>query len=806
MSILRSFVLAATLLLGVTAPHAAAQRPGDKPLTPQGVRDAISNGVDYLRRNQRNGSWDHHLNTGGSYPGGVTCLIMLALLEAGEDPKSEYMRAGLAYVRNLNPPEVYVRSLQTMVLAKGDPKGSRFELERNVEWLKDAMRRDRQTGTFLGWSYRQEDRRVGVRIGMTPDNSNSQYAVLALHFAQEAGVMVDAATWKEIQDYYKRTQLRSGGWPYQNEGGQPGDRITMTAAGVCGLLISGMQLYKNLEERQADGSFKNCGRREENEVLAKGLTRLADTFTLRAPLWMFYNLYGIERAGRLSGMRFFQPSGLRQPYDWYREGAQMLVNSQRPDGSWRGDHVNTFDSHPMIATSFSLLFLSKGKTPVLIHKMMHGPLPRSLGGDWNNDPNDVRNLTDYCSQQVFKKDGRPVPLTWQAFDASRLPAANADAVAEMLQAPVLYLSGHLPLELTEREEKLLVEFVEQGGFIFAEACCGRKEFADSFRALVHRLWEGKRTLEPLADDDPIWSAAFRVPPRSFNLEGVKFGCKTSIVLAPRDLSCFLESNKLDDPDVLLAFRTAANVIAYATGLEAPKDKLETIHLTSKREDPIQRNFLQVGQIKYSDDDWQPAPKAMRNLMDYVRERYRVDVIAQTKPIPLGSPNLYNHKFLYMHGRRALSFTDEGGRSADVPPQHVKNLRRHLESGAILLADACCGSEQFDQSFRELMRRAFPDRKLEPIAEDDPLFSDKVGKEITLLQCRTRRGAPYAAVKPQLEGIRLHADDPKSPWIVIYSKYDLGCALDRHTSGDCLGYNHESALELAAQVVLYALKE
>jgi hypothetical protein len=99
------------------------------------------------------------------------------------------------------------------------------------------------------------------------------------------------------------------------------------------------------------------------------------------------------------------------------------------------------------------------------------------------------------------------------------------------------------------------------------------------------------------------------------------------------------------------------------------------------------------------------------------------------------------------------------------------------------------------------------RQLEPIAISDPLYSKRVsGKEIQRLQCRTEAGKPYQPMEPILEGIRLDPKDPTSPWVVVYSKYDLGCALDRHASADCVGYNHESALELAAQVLLYAMKE
>jgi hypothetical protein len=42
-------------------------------------------------------------------------------------------------------------------------------------------------------------------------------------------------------------------------------------------------------------------------------------------------------------------------------------------------------------------------------------------------------------------------------------------------------------------------------------------------------------------------------------------------------------------------------------------------------------------------------------------------------------------------------------------------------------------------------------------------------------------------------------------MVIDSKYDIGCALEKHASTECLGHDHESAVRLASAIVLYALK-
>jgi hypothetical protein len=42
-------------------------------------------------------------------------------------------------------------------------------------------------------------------------------------------------------------------------------------------------------------------------------------------------------------------------------------------------------------------------------------------------------------------------------------------------------------------------------------------------------------------------------------------------------------------------------------------------------------------------------------------------------------------------------------------------------------------------------------------------------------------------------------------VVIYSKYDIGCALEKHAGPDCLGHDPDSALRLARAAVLYLLK-
>ena len=304
------------------------------------ARAAIIKGRDYLKQNQRDGNWEQTVLGVGGNAGGVTCLVLFALLESGVKPDDELITKSMAYVRSIEPKETYVVALQTAVLARVDVKKDKDLLQRNVDWLLNATVRDKQ-GRLEGWSY-------PVR-GQMPDNSNTQYAVFALYEAANAGAKVPEQTWKDIRDFYLRTQLPNGGWPYRNHEGFGGDdRLTMTCAGVSGLHIASRQL------NEKNGPAK--------EPLEKAMQRVVEKFTVTANVgegWKYYNLYGLARVGRLASVSEFSTKDLK--IDWYRAGAEHLVRTQFPEGCWRAN--NSIDGNPVIATSFALLFLSSPPAP-----------------------------------------------------------------------------------------------------------------------------------------------------------------------------------------------------------------------------------------------------------------------------------------------------------------------------------------------------------------------------------------------------------------------------------------------------------
>jgi hypothetical protein len=797
----------AVTLAGLTALAAVglrggrADEPKREPLVEQ-VRKAIEEGVRYLKQNQRpGGGWDE----GGAavnHPGGPTCLALLALLNAGVPAIDPAIENGLRRIRRLEKPTTYVRALQTMVYVEAGLAEDKGRVQANVDHLI-KIRLPGGGKPLEGWSYDYPS-----NPGTRADNSNTQYALLGLYMGRVGGAKIDRKVWEEIRDFYIRTQNDDGGWGYTTEGRgafvNPTSTLTMTTAGLSGLLISGMELNEGREKIRADGTAENCGVYKENEPVKRALSWISspriDRFQFELPQRTFYNIYGIERAGRLSGERFFHA------HDWYREGCQFLVKHKRPDakGGCYWSEGGAWDSWPNVSTSFALLFLSKGRTPILISKLVHG-LPRATNdGDWNNDRNDCRNLVDFASKEVFEP---PLPLAWQTFNILRAVENRPGAVltqedrleitSDLLQSPIIYFNGHKsPLHrFTGEEKELLKQYVENGGFILAEACCGRKEFDRGFHELCARLWE-ENPLEYLPADHPVWESCFKIPPGSVKLKGIQMGCKTVLIYSPQDLSCQWESNDRDGR-ARQAFRIGANIIAYATGKEPPRPRLTKAEVVNLKDDlrVVPRGFLKVAQLQH-EGDWQPAPRAMGNLMAYLRDHADLNVVLKTEKLRLLKieKSLVDFKFVYMHGRKEFRQPAD----ADMSP-----LRFNLENGGLLFADACCGSKAFDKAFREFVKQLLPRHKLEPIPVTDELFSKELNGDALTdhnIRCRRERNGPYRHMAPALEGVKVNGR-----WVVIYSRYDIGCALERHQSSDCLGYDPESALRLAGAAVLYTLR-
>ena len=96
------------------------------------------------------------------------------------------------------------------------------------------------------------------------------------------------------------------------------------------------------------------------------------------------------------------------------------------------------------------------------------------------------------------------------------------------------------------------------------------------------------------------------------------------------------------------------------------------------------------------------------------------------------------------------------------------------------------------SFADLV----PDSRLEPIPPNDELYTKKVGFDLS--QSQYTKAAGGGKSFPQLEGVKI-----KGRWAIIYSRFDIGSALERQADIDCKGYTYESALKIGGNIFIYS---
>jgi len=177
------------------------------------------------------------------------------------------------------------------------------------------------------------------------DNSNPQFAVLALWVAQRHHVPIDRNI-ALVKNHFLTTQRPNtpdpsleGSWNYHANVGANGPWPSMTCAGLLGLAVAHGLAEKGepLEDQAIRKGLAMLGR----EIDRPGDQRALD----------LYFLWSLERVAVLYNL---SKIGDKDEYAW---GSQALLDKQQPDGSWKdgGYPGSVFLSD----TCFALLFLKQ---------------------------------------------------------------------------------------------------------------------------------------------------------------------------------------------------------------------------------------------------------------------------------------------------------------------------------------------------------------------------------------------------------------------------------------------------------------
>ena len=329
------------------------------------IESARLKGIEFIKSQQgKDGSWDYP-----SYTAGVTALCTLALIENGLPLNDPVVDKGYRYIKKSvdGLENTYEISLSILLLAR---VGDRMDRPA-IRTLGARLLSGQNEGG--GWSYKCPKSDVSVLNNLrrierqkgTGDNSCTQFGVLGLWVASRYGVPVEEAM-TSVASRFLDSQNEDGGWSYALSTMEKPEasRNAMTCAGLFSLTVA--RATRIRAEQKTNTPMPVEGPRAEKDTLladpvySKGFNRVGEYAQGVGPGAAKYFLWSIERLGVLLGL---QKLGT---VDWFAVGADALVKTQRPDGSWSEGKEQLSDA------SFSILFLRKANLGSDISRLLEG--------------------------------------------------------------------------------------------------------------------------------------------------------------------------------------------------------------------------------------------------------------------------------------------------------------------------------------------------------------------------------------------------------------------------------------------------
>jgi hypothetical protein len=719
------------------------------------VNAAMSKAQQWLLANQKNGNWENWQTDYQAQKTGWTALALDALLAGGTSPLEPSMVSAIKYLESTPTDGVYALGLRMQVWARL-PASKEVHQAAMIDAMKLVNGIGRKGAAAGMWGY--------VAVGGGYSHSRSQYGVLGVAAARQMGIEIPDALWSLLKHAWLDHQVSDGGWTYTKEvdNGHP-TTAGMTTAGVASLFLVEEALHSdesldcrgNVKQPQLDNGLKWMAQ-HSNEI-ANG-----DATPRNYP---FAALYGVERVGASGGIKYFGT------VDWYRKGTDWLLKNQGKDGNWEEMGSDDYTMSKFVNTCLATLFLAHGRAPIFMEKLDYSTDPAKPAA-WNQRPRDVANLAHHTGAELEQE------LNWEV-------VTLASPVADYHDAPILYLSGHDPIKLTDDGKAKLKEFIDGGGMIVANADCGGIGFANSFHKLATEITPYE--FRNLPKDHPIYTrqqypaSRWKTKP---NLLGLSNGIRELMILIPNgDPGKTWELNEVKGREGI--WELGADLFEYVASRKHLRSRGESYVV--QRDDTITATAtVKIGRLQYG-GNWNPEPGGWTRLSNIMHNRLKIDLALQT--VQSTAP-ITGVTVVHLTGTQNIHLTDDAR----------KHLVDFVNGGGTLIVDAAGGSGDFAGTIRGDLLAAFK-MQFTRIPPDDALYGSDPVKPITV-----RYRAFATETRGSLNQPRIEAMHIGNRYAVFFSADDLSAGLVGQQVDGIIGYDPDSATDIMDRMIQYSQKK
>lgn len=140
-------------------------------------------------------------------------------------------------------------------------------------------------------------------------------------------------------------------------------------------------------------------------------------------------------------------------------------------------------------TVFLLIIIREISASIVIARLKY-----EGGGDWYNDPDAIPNLTREINRRTSLK-------------VERDQAVVSILDKNLFNYPFLFMTGHGNISFSEEEVKRLREYLEAGGFLYADDDYGMDE---AFRREMKKVFPNSELVE-IPFEHPIYNILYKFP-------------------------------------------------------------------------------------------------------------------------------------------------------------------------------------------------------------------------------------------------------------------------------------------------------